>query len=398
MKLLKNELMRLAAFMLMAITFVGCIKDELPNVEADILDIELSGDANNKVLKTKIGLEEITIFVNPSLDVSNVIPLYTLSEGARIVEGGDVTDFTTPQNIKVLSEDGNWSKIYRVTLAAMKLPTEYYYEFWKQKNPNKKYEECFERIDNGYGEIVDFDMWASGNAGYAILASKNAPQETYPTYKETASAHSGYSAGMQTKYIGAAGMGSPIAAGSLFIGEFSTDIDEPGGVMKNQRLATRFGLPFNKKPKTFKFCFKYKSAGAMHDYDLISGEDLGEYEDPDTGDKRDYCAAYAILFDNVKAARLDYKGRNYLDGNNILSSEAEVARAILTDDNKYGTVGDGYVSMEIPFTYTENIDPARLANYEYSLAIVFSSSYHGAYFKGCPGSKMWVDNVIIECE
>ena len=61
MKLLKNELMRLAAFMFMTIALVGCIKDELPNAEADILDVVLSGDANNSVLTKKIDLNSLPV-------------------------------------------------------------------------------------------------------------------------------------------------------------------------------------------------------------------------------------------------------------------------------------------------------------------------------------------------
>ena len=41
------------------------------------------------------------------------------------------------------------------------------------------------------------------------------------------------------------------------------------------------------------------------------------------------------MFDNVKAQEL--YGKNYLDGSTILSSPAEVGRAILTDNDKYGT-------------------------------------------------------------
>lgn len=384
--------MRLAAFMFMTIALVGCIKDELPNAEADILDVVLSGDANNSVLTKKIDLNSVTVFVEPTFNVSNITPIYTLSEGARIVEGGDITDFTTPQNVKVVSEDGKWSKIYRIIFAAMELPIQYNFDYWEKKSSTRNYEECFERVDNGYGEITNLYMWASGNAGYAIANSK-APANGYPTFKTGDCQEGLYAACMQTLWVGPAGQGSPIAAGSLFIGEFS---GKGINIMREPMKATRFGLPFNKKPKTLKFFFKYKTAEPMYTYDS-DGNKTGLYADPITGDTRDYCAAYAILFDNVKAAQIDPEGRNYLDGSNILSSAAEVGRAILTDDDKYGTDGDTYVYKEIPFTYTEEVDPVRLANYEYSLAIVFSSSYYGASFIGGLGNIMWVDNVTLEC-
>lgn len=393
MKFMKKKTMHLAIFVLSAITLVGCIKDELPNAEADILDVVLSGEDNDRVLTKKIDLNSVTVFVDPTFNVGNITPIYTLSEGARIIEGGDITDFTSPQNVKVISEDGKWNKTYRVIFAAMELPIEYNFNYWEQKSSTRNYEECFERVDNGYGEITNLYMWASGNAGYAIANSK-APANGYPTFKTTECKEGLYAACMQTLWVGPAGQGSPIAAGSLFIGEFS---GKGINIMREPMKATRFGLPFNKKPKTFKFWFKYKTVEPMYTYDS-DGNKIGLYADPITGDTRDYCAAYAILFDNKKAAEIDPDGRNYLDGSNILSSEAEVGRAILTDDDKYGTPGEGYVYKEIPFTYTGDVDPDRLANYEYSLAIVFSSSYYGASFIGGLGNMMWVDNVILECD
>lgn len=383
--------MRLAVFIFTATALAGCIKDELPNAEADILDVVLSGEDNERILTKKIDLNSVTIFVDPAFNVSNITPVYILSEGARITEGGDITDFTSPQNVKVLSEDGKWSKTYRVIFAAMKLPTEYKFDYWEQKSSNRNYEEAFERVDNGYGEITNLYMWASGNSGYAIANSK-APANGYPTFKTPDCQEGLYAACMQTLWVGPAGQGSPIAAGSLFIGEFS---GKGINIMREPMKATRFGLPFDKKPKTFKFWFKYKSAGDMYTYDS-DGNKTGLFPDPFTGDTRDYCAAYAILFDNVKAAEIDPEHRNYLDGNSILSSEAEVGRAILADNDKFGT-GDAYMYKEIPFTYSKNVDPDRLKNYEYSLAIVFSSSYYGASFIGALGSIMWVDNVTLEC-
>lgn len=392
MKLLKNKFMHLAVLVITSIAFTGCIKDELPNAEADILDVVLSGDANNSVLTKKIDLNSVTVFVNPSLKVDNITPIYTLSQGARIVEGNDITDFSSPQNVKVVSEDGNWSKTYRIIFSAMNIPTEYKFDYWEQKSSIRNYEECYERVDNGYGEITNLYMWACGNSGYAI-ANSQAPANGYPTFKTTDCQEGLYAACMQTLWVGPAGQGSPIAAGSLFIGEFS---GKGINIMREPMKATRFGLPFNKKPKTFKFYFKYKAVEAMYEYDK-DGNKTGVYKDPVTNDTRDYAAAYAILFDNEKAAQLDKDGRSYLDGSNILSSEAEVARAILTDDDKYGTAGDGYVYKEIPFTYTEEVDLERLKNYKYSLAIVFSSSYYGAQFIGGIGNKMWIDNVTVEC-
>ena len=97
-------------------------------------------------------------------------------------------------------------------------------------------------------------------------------------------------------------------------------------------------------------------------------------------------------------------GKNYLDGSTILSSAAEVGRAILVDNDKYGTPTDEagnpnkWVEKTLTFEYPNGLDETKLNNYEYSLAIVFSSSYYGAEFQGAVGSKLWIDEVELACE
>lgn len=381
----------------------SCIKDELPNTEADIVDIILDKDV---IISKKVENERVTVFITPGSygDRTNMNKVsYILSEGATIVRGADNYDYSKSHEIEVMSEDGKWKKTHEVRILEMNFPTEYYFEDWSENRTNTGvYDECFERLLDDEGKSSDLYIWASGNLGYRITGKGKNPED-YPTYKTTShdDAHSGaYAAVLETRYVGKIGQGSPLAAGNLFIGEFS---GKGINIMKDQMKATRFGMPFNKIPKSLNVCFKYKGAGDINIYDA-NGDFVGVHTEPD-GNKRDYAAIYAVMFDNKKAAEL-YSGKNYLDGSTILSSPAEVGRAILTDDDKFGTPtnADGYpnqyIYKELEFELKDGvtIDPDRLANYEYSITIVFSSSYYGAEFKGAPGSKLWIDDVKLICE
>ena len=403
---MKKTIVRLIIAMVMPLmVFTSCIKDELPNAEADILDVILDKDV---IISKKIENERITVFISPGAygDRKNIRNIsFVLSEGATIIRGNDNYDYSTSHEIEVMSEDGNWKKTHEVRILDMSFPTEYYFENWAEnRSTTGVYDECFERLMDDEGSESDLYIWASGNMGYRITGKGVNPTD-YPTYKTTSQddAHNGaYAAVLETRYVGKIGQGSPLAAGNLFIGEFS---GKGINIMQQQMKATRFGMPFNKKPVSLKAWFKYKSGGVIGIYNTDpkgDGEKIGEYTDPVSGSNQDYAAIYAIMFDNVKAKEL--YGKNYLDGSTILSSDAEVARAILTDDDKYGTpvneqgYPNEYIFKELPFTFSAEIDPVRLANYEYSIAIVFSSSFYGAEFKGAPGSKIWVDDVELICE
>ncbi len=389
--------------------FTSCIKDELPNAEADIVDVLLGKDV---IISKKVENERITIFISPGTygDRKNITDIsFVLSEGAKIIRGNDNFDYSGSHEIEVISEDGNWKKTHEVRILDMAFPTEYYFENWSEnRSSTGVYDDCFEKLMDEDGNVSDLYIWASGNMGYRITGNGKNPSD-YPTYKTLSQddAHNGaYATILETRYVGAIGQGSPLAAGNLFIGEFS---GKGINIMKEQMKATRFGMPFNKKPKSLKVWFKYKSGGSINIYNAdgdITGIRTTDNDNSGNNlnvENKDYAAIYAVMFDNVKAKEL-YKGKNYLDGKTILSSEAEVGRAILSDNDKYGTptneegYPNEYLFKELPFTFSKQIDASRLANYEYSIAIVFSSSYYGAEFQGAPGSKLWIDDVELICE
>lgn len=96
---------------------------------------------------------------------------------------------------------------------------------------------------------------------------------------------------------------------------------------------------------------------------------------------------YAVVYKNTD----DSGNACHLNGTNVLTSELIVAKALS------GHVGktNGWTQFEIPFEYTSQPDPEVLANYGYSLAIVFTSSCGGASFEGAVGSTLLIDKVRI---
>ena len=61
---------------------------------------------------------------------------------------------------------------------------------------------------------------------------------------------------------------------------------------------------------------------------------------------------------------------------------------------------DEWTYFDLPFEPQngKTVDAEGLANGKYKLAIVFSSSIEGAYFRGAIGSELYIDEVEVICE
>ena len=61
---------------------------------------------------------------------------------------------------------------------------------------------------------------------------------------------------------------------------------------------------------------------------------------------------------------------------------------------------DEWTYFDLPFEPQngKTVDAEGLANGKYKLAIVFSSSIEGAYFRGAIGSELCIDEVEVICE
>lgn len=172
------------------------------------------------------------------------------------------------------------------------------------------------------------------------------------------------------------GMIPGVTAGTLFNGIFKiTSITNP-------LSSTKFGEAYTKKPKEFKFTYKYTpgttyyktvTVNSVNDTEIIEG-------------KVDECSITAYL----------YEVGNYdesLDGSNINDASSKV---ILKAALANGVAQSDYKTVTVPFEETGkgSYDPTK----KYKLAIVCSSSKDGDKFMGADGSKLFVKYLEVVSE
>ena len=352
-------------------TGVGCIREEPPCPYADIDEFALPDPVT--LSEATISQENISVFVRNNVDLSAVVPAIKLSEGATIhPDAGMPQDFTRPVVYTVTAADGIHRRVY--TVQAISVPV-YFYDFerWEVLDKHNLYETPVEYDRKG----MRTTPWDSSNKGLAIYL-QYADASLYPIHKTTRSAGGQYAAEMLTRKGPGSILGIvniPVVAGSLFTGVLN-----PLNALKNPLLATAFGQPFNEKPLRLTGKYSYKPGTASY-------IDSQGKEHPQ---KRDSCAVYAVFFSSDQTLER-------LDGTNILTHPNIVAIAMMPPEGRGETPGDGFVSFDIPFLYSEThvVDFER---YTYKLALVFSSSFMGDYYEGRPGSRLVIDDVEVHTE
>lgn len=167
-------------------------------------------------------------------------------------------------------------------------------------------------------------------------------------------------------------------AGSLFLGEFHTD-------MNDMLASTKFGVPYAEKPVKFVGNYKYSP---------------GEFyrEGRDTVEKSDEFAIYALLYEAVDEAGNEVT----LIGGSIDPEKNEKFNidhspyVVLRADLPYDGPKTEWTSFEIPFV--EMNGKAYNPNKTYKLTIVCTSSKDGAHYNGAPGSTLFIDDLGILSE
>lgn len=366
-----------------ALALSSCFKDEAPNAECDI--IEASLHVNNptdifynptdtlvRVLYTD---DNISFSVRRKADLTALAPTFRITDGATISPAsGSVHDFSNgPVIYTVTSEDKEWSRSYKVSfipvIRTSKDTLSFNFEDYHLDSKDKYYIWCEKHEDGNM-----YDDWATGNAGYGLTNGSAGP-EAYPS-TVLDEGYEGKGVKLVTCSTGPFGqmVKLPLAAGNLFLGTFDMSI-----ALKTPRLATGFGLPFDKKPKTFTGYYKYKP-----------GEKFQNKDESIVEGKVDEASVYAILYRNH-----DEDGNPVvLNGDNVQTSPLIVAKAIAA--NIVPT--DKWTEFTVDFSYLEDFDLDLLENRGYNLAVVFSSSADGAFFQGAIGSTLCIDNVKIICE
>lgn len=350
-------------------------------------------------------------------------PLYlTLTPGAKAYilsadgskapfNNGSAIDFSNENitRILVVSEDGEWSRTYRFSMTH-RVPTsgDMFFDFngnYFLRNSNKAQYYVWGVTDQNAlnGLFLGDPEWKNGNPGYA-LSKSSSPADMYPTSPVFGGSPDGSDCiKLETMTTGSLGAMAKIyiAAGSLFNGSF-----DPKSALKSRaaaKSATRFGTPFCHKPVRFSVDMRYEPASDYWDEDKNVHPEL--IDEPD---------AYCVIYRNV-----DDEGNAFiLDGNNVVTSKNIVGMARLPHNYTYDAennghpmyrhdlpgntpihgVGTQWTHIELPIEYYSELDPEILANYGYSMAIGFTCSWQGGDFRGALGSKLYIDNIKVECE
>ncbi len=388
----KSYLLTFAAAVCML--FTSCFKDEPLNAECDIEEAYLHADnPGNVFFQLSDSLVKVTSAMHtvnfsplrPGSDLTRLAPCFRLTPGAKISpENGSVHDFSNgPVEYTVTSEDGAWNRKYLVYIKAM-----------PQSEPGEMeegtlcydFEQCsLEPVKGKYYMWSDFDdenNWATGNPGFSIARPSAKPDE-YPT-SPIADGYDGKGVKLTTCSTGDLGamMQMRLAAGNLFTGIFDAQAAVMGvsGALK----ATHFGdgakNKINVRPLRISGWYQYTPGETFQNK---AGKPIeGRIDEGDI---------YAIVYKNT-----DQNGNAvYLDGSNVLTSDLIVAKAL---SGHVGKTEGGWKQFDIEFDYIKDMDLARLANYGYSLTLVFTSSCKGDVFEGAIGSTLLVDKVRVDYE
>lgn len=387
----------LIAVVAFATTLTSCFKDEALNNECDIEKAWIQVDNPDEVFFQPSNAElpdiESTktdlIFpdLRPNSDVTALPVYFKITDGATITpENGSVQNFADgPVTYVVTSEDGQYNRTYRVFIKATDAGTTP-----DPGNPDKPEEQLgyvhydFENyfLDPAsskfyvWSDYENGSNWATGNPGFKI-AKGSAKPDQYPS-TPLAEGYDGAGVKLVTSDTGPFGVvvNMRIAAGNLFTGVFDSK-----SATKAPLKATHFGEgSYNQ--------INYRPVTLAGYYQYTPGEVFTDKAGKEVAGRIDQGDIYAVVFRNV-----DSEGKSfYLTGDNVLTSPQIVALARVP--NVVKTEG-GWQNFSVDFNYSGELDPTILANYGYSMAVVFTSSIEGAAFQGAVGSTLLIDKVSI---
>lgn len=387
----------LIAVVAFATTLTSCFKDEALNNECDIEKAWIQVDNPDEVFFQPSNAElpdiESTktdlIFpdLRPNSDVTALPVYFKVTDGATIApENGSVQNFADgPVTYVVTSEDGQYNRTYRVFIKATDAGTtpdpgdpgkpeeQFGYVHYDFENyfldPASSKFYVWSDYENG-------SNWATGNPGFKI-AKGSAKPDQYPS-TPLAEGYDGAGVKLVTSDTGPFGVvvNMRIAAGNLFTGVFDSK-----SATKAPLKATHFGEgSYNQ--------INYRPVKLTGYYQYTPGEVFKDKAGKVVEDRIDQGDIYAVVFRNVDSEGKSY----YLTGDNVLTSPQIVALARVPNIVK--TEG-GWQNFSVDFNYSGELDPAILANYGYSMAVVFTSSIEGAAFQGAVGSTLLIDKVSI---
>ncbi len=350
---MKIKIHIILSLFLVAIT--SCIKEDYfgYSTSAEIIEIQLSNQSGN----TQIFTDNDSIYiqlangVDLSKIVLNKLELSSFAN-ANINEGDTLNLETNFIEIPVTSESGtikNW-QLHVFEIGSNPQIENSNFNTWYQKG--------------SYLEIGADDTssaWGTSNPG-AVFGGMDPNVQQYEIAPED------YAAKLTTRFtlIGSF-VNKPIAAGSLFTGDFmegDISFDDP-------EASINFGIPFTATPSAFQLDYKYTPGTTNID------ANQNELNFPDTGD------VYVLL-----ERRDDTTVQRVATAWYRIASETPTMQTLEVD----------FIYGELPANTPSYMLPA--SNEMYALPdtppthikVVFSSSAYGNLFQGAENSELIVDN------
>lgn len=370
-------------FIALSAVFTSCFKEEPLNAECDILEASVSVSKPEEMFyhssdsKLQVPYTDSTIIfsVRRHTNLNAIAPHFILTDGATIVPAnGSVQDFSKgPVVYTVTSEDKQWNRRYAVSflpvVQTVSDTIRFDFEHYELEQKELKYYNWYYIGEDGQRH----DYWATGNPGFR-MSRDSAPPEDYPSVPAK-DGHSGSYAKLTTQSTGLLGslVGKPLAAGNLYLGSFDF-----GMAMRDAMKATKFGIPFDKKPIKLTGWYRYQPGKKYQDKNRKI-----------VPNRTDSAAIYAVFYRNVD----EQDNPVTLYGDDVLTNKHILAIAKLAEVK----TTDQWTPFEVVFDYTEQPDERILANRGYNLTVVFSSSARGAQFEGAIGSELSIDEVRIIC-
>lgn len=412
-----HHLAALAMMILGLTTLTSCFSNEPLNQECDIEEISIDL-SDEELLKYFQKLSNANLDVSPGADsirfearkdaVIGEFPIRVKTTAGALVYvdghlfvNGSRLDFSNEQKhtFHVVSEDGQWSRDYSVfainqedVIMEDDALTFHFESDCYGLNPNGADKDKYYvwRAEGEAAKVWRDEHWKNGNPGYFISQSSAKPLD-FPTCPVLGGGPDGSDCvKMETRDTGSFGMMArmPIASGSFFNGIFDVS-----NAIRNALAATRFGSTFMHKPLSATVWMKYEPGTTFTDRQKKAVG--GIIDEPDF---------YLIMYRNTDAEGNEIM----LDGANVLTSPNIVGLARLphrgtpgndqlTDQPIHGITAE-WQKVKITMQYSEPIDQTLLKNGGYSLVCGFASSWQGAYFQGAIGSKLWIDDLTIQCE
>ncbi len=378
--IISNRIPGIALATTMIFSLTGCIREEAPNAEADIIECILPDGCTTQPInyyesfRDDVGAYPLYVEVSNRVDVSSLSPKFKLTPGATISPAsGSEHNFNDSIFYTVTSEDGKWQRRYCVFIynrRVINIPSFFTFDriFWEGNN---KYQSFYE------GEV----KWCSGNGGFA-LTKGNAKPEEYPVYYDKSIGHTGGCAVLKTRLTGDLGnlAGKPIAAGSIHLGDFNI-IDAMSDALKS----TLFGISCTKVPTLVKGWYQYTSGPEYR----TKEEFLNKTEDYDKS-RKDHGNMTAVFYKSntiIPFETLD----GYVTNNNWNDPRiVAIARIEQLNDT------DGWTEFKLELKNTgKEIDRIWLQDGGYGFSLIFSSSADAGNFCGAVGSTLLLDDIEI---